>query len=1433
MSGPFGTLHAVAQDATKPVADLLDVQFNEDGTATDLSARQMTVEAKGEVATKYSKAFKRYVATFDNPYAGTAKGYFKIDFENDQEYRAAIADGHSMEVLLMAKYSGAIPNSEAKPFTAHEGGGTGFLISTISGARQNEITFLPNVTTSGGSTWRWATSGVTPLSQYYYHVVGVYSKEDQKAYIYVNGELKNTVDAPGDFKFANAGNNWFAIGGDPSGGTNCTNSWPGDIVLARVYDKPLVGEEVALLYQDVQEGEDASNLDAAKNVLEEGKSYLTTVVANQDVMDTYQSRLNALEEAIASKDMGAIEAASVKLNASRIELESSAKVYNNLKVKVDAVKAYLEEHPDISGEEYDLVTAYMNTEVAPGDVYPRGSFLYIWKTHTLTSDEVKAEIDWLQEKHTLLSALAAEKPIADLLDVQFNEDGTAVDVSARQMTVENFGESAVVYSDAFQRNIASFNASYAGNTGTYFKVDFENDESFRAALADGHSMETIIMARYDGTIPNSEAKPFSAMEGGGTGFLISTISGARQNEITFLPNVTTNGSSTWRWTTSGVTPEPNVYYHVVGVWNKEEEKAYIYINGKLMNTVDAPGELKFANGGNNWFAIGGDPSGGTNCANSWPGNIAIARVYDKPLNAGEVALLWKDVKEGSNAANNELYYDQLNEAREFLQDLVATQSLIDEYQDALDLQQDIVNGDAEGDAQAMYNEIKALRVSLNASANAYAKYLEKVNTTKEYLAEHDDFAGDDRDYLEAYLNDSYEPDEDYPNGTFSYIWENHTMTTEEITAETEKVATMLSTAIENGYIPGTEITNMLTNPTFEGGFSGWQGDLMTSSVKNAETGITGAETWAKNCNMLQTLEGLENGVYVLTLNGAYRPFNDRYSTYQNAQFYVNENKTFLPTVYETYLPADEAVDGQNCYLSKVGNDAATDLEVSSEAGELLGYAIHGCTSIANAANAGRAQNILLANVTDGKLTIGFKNVNNRSTSDWMGIANLHLYFAGSLDQADHYLTETLAGMAERAQAIIDMPVETGDLYAQHPNCPQSIKDDLAAAIASVESATAAEQKYELIGTFTRLFDTYLEGREAYVKMIDEAEYFGGLAGDKLQQGVIGDTEYDEFQNDYDAVYSAFETGSYSIEEAQELTILKRWSETLEGEFVVPTADLLDIVFNGDGSAKDVSPRAMQVTWNGNVSTYYNEQYKRYTANFQNPWAGGASTYYRIDYENDEEYRAALADGHTLEMLIMADYDGTIANKECKPFSAMQAGGLGFLISTISGSRQNEITFLPNVTTTGGSTWRWTTSGVVPQAGVYYHVVGVWNKEDQKASIYVNGELKNTIDAPGELHFASAGCNWFCIGGDPSGASSADAAWCGDVVLARVYDQPLDRRQAQYLWNHVADGTENAIENVEAETPAVRPTGIYTINGIRVEKTEQGLYIINGKKILVK
>lgn len=232
-----------------------------------------------------------------------------------------------------------------------------------------------------------------------------------------------------------------------------------------------------------------------------------------------------------------------------------------------------------------------------------------------------------------------------------------------------------------------------------------------------------------------------------------------------------------------------------------------------------------------------------------------------------------------------------------------------------------------------------------------------------------------------------------------------------------------------------------------------------------------------------------------------------------------------------------------------------------------------------------------------------------------------------------------------------------------------------------------------------------------------------------------------------------------------------------------TADLLDIVFNNDGTAVDISPMHNPVVHSAGPSlmTYYNDSYGRYVARFNHePGSNPGSGYYRVDYRDNAAFREALADGHTLEVLVMFDAEADGA-KEIKPLSSMQSGGTGFLIT--KADRGTELTFLPNLNSGG---WQWTRSGVVPQRGRYYHLVGVWDKTQKKSRIYINGEQKTEVSATGNFVFPNKeSCYWFGIGCD-AGDNKAEAAWKGDIAIVRIYGDPLSSDRVTELWNEVKD-----------------------------------------------
>ena len=68
-----------------------------------------------------------------------------------------------------------------------------------------------------------------------------------------------------------------------------------------------------------------------------------------------------------------------------------------------------------------------------------------------------------------------------------------------------------------------------------------------------------------------------------------------------------------------------------------------------------------------------------------------------------------------------------------------------------------------------------------------------------------------------------------------------------------------------------------------------------------------------------------------------------------------------------------------------------------------------------------------------------------------------------------------------------------------------------------------------------------------------------------------------------------------------------------------------------------------------------------------------------------------------------------------------------------------------------------------------------------------------------------------------------------MAIARAYDKALTPEEAIALWNKLNDETGSGV--IAPENAA--PIGIFRLDVVRVDKAQQGIYIIDGKKTMVK
>ena len=446
------------------------------------------------------------------------------------------------------------------------------------------------------------------------------------------------------------------------------------------------------------------------------------------------------------------------------------------------------------------------------------------------------------------------------------------------------------------------------------------------------------------------------------------------------------------------------------------------------------------------------------------------------------------------------------------------------------------------------NSMSGQKSTLQKSADAYNKYIARAQELRTILENDQTFQGDDREILAAYLDGEDEPNELYPNGAYYYIIDYHILSAEGIAQEMAFMNELYTNAVKFGYIEGTEITSLLTNPKFVDAFTtGWEGVLGSGKTSatlqdpnDSEKTATwvGAEAWNKVFDMHQTLHNMKEGVYLLKMNASQRAsssINTKSLNY-TASMYLNDNLTYLPAAIETTISAEEAVDQVNANIT----GATADLTVTDGDGNVTGYYLHGQLSMAIAANSDRSPVYMVAQVgEDGELTVGIKNPGSGKGSDWVGFANTMLTYCGELssEAAGAAIQQALDGQLERANLMLSEYEPFIDQnYAVQPNYSADLQAELAALVQEAQEAADNAAKYEYVQKFSDIFQRIYECKMAYVTMYKTSDLIESVVGmlsssDPEVPGEITADEATEYYNMIGDLQAGYMDGVYSAEEA--------------------------------------------------------------------------------------------------------------------------------------------------------------------------------------------------------------------------------------------------------------------------------------------------------------
>ncbi len=352
----------------------------------------------------------------------------------------------------------------------------------------------------------------------------------------------------------------------------------------------------------------------------------------------------------------------------------------------------------------------------------------------------------------------------------------------------------------------------------------------------------------------------------------------------------------------------------------------------------------------------------------------------------------------------------------------AQQSLIDQFTDSIPNLETCIN--MEELFRANY-VLEQLREKITSSAALYEELSNKAIEVEDYLNENKLTESEALTKLVNYLTTEGEPSETYPNGTFKTIYNQHELNDSIIAVEIESLQAMKKAAIAVGYGPGMDITDLIVNRSFAKAekvldangkevsgtktAEGWNGYLYSNGT-NKEGTMSAAEfcNEQSKANISQTLTNLKNGYYQVKLNAGFRPQGNINSFDYAALAFANDTKTYVPVVRDYMVTSkEEAWTGSTADKPIYACDVDGITGVPAVDSVEVGYVIWGVQGTINAILHDRYEITMVAQVTDGNLTIGLKNEGTIVGGDWLAAGNFRLTYLGEQATA-----EAIAAAAE-------------------------------------------------------------------------------------------------------------------------------------------------------------------------------------------------------------------------------------------------------------------------------------------------------------------------------------------------------------------------------------------------------------------------------------
>ena len=336
------------------------------------------------------------------------------------------------------------------------------------------------------------------------------------------------------------------------------------------------------------------------------------------------------------------------------------------------------------------------------------------------------------------------------------------------------------------------------------------------------------------------------------------------------------------------------------------------------------------------------------------------------------------------------------------------------------------------------------------------------------------------------------------------------------------VATSISAQVK-------DMTNLIKNPDFQEKTKGWVVEIAEPTLNFVDLGDGALSVNSKGAfSLSQDVTGLENGLYLLQVNGFFSLSHTSWPYVFSPE--VSANGTYVPLMHclEDQLPREQAVDQQNCFITKYEED--TDYYVN-----FAYYVPRGKKGAAYAFKGNRYVNSVIAEVNDGTLHIQLQNP-PCTKWDWTAFGKVRLYRLVEIEESGELLRSTLDELILKAKDF-DFYCKASPGDYPYTSCSNKVRLELKNLIPQIEKAQTNDEMLEAIYSLSGMLHRVLQNQAEYrAQFMEACKYL-----EEIQQA-LSDEEYfvqfDSFQMLYEQLYNAYIWGTMDVDNNTQMNKIK-------------------------------------------------------------------------------------------------------------------------------------------------------------------------------------------------------------------------------------------------------------------------------------------------------